>query len=133
VTGDSVAFNLQPRATGQILIGSSRQYENEDAAVDSDIVRRVMERACEFMPEVATLSVLRMWTGFRAATPDKLPLIGPLPENPKVLLATGHEGLGITTSTGTGRLIADMILQRQSPISQEPYLPSRMTRDAVHV
>jgi glycine/D-amino acid oxidase-like deaminating enzyme len=133
VIGDSVAFNLQPRATGQILIGSSRQYENEDAAVDSDIVRRVMERACEFMPEVATLSVLRMWTGFRAATPDKLPLIGALPESPKVLLATGHEGLGITTSTGTGRLIADMILQRQSPISQEPYLPSRMTRDAVHV
>ena len=96
-------------------------------------MRRIMERACEFMPEVATLSVLRMWTGFRAATPDKLPLIGPLPESPKVLLATGHEGLGITTSTGTGRLITDMILQRQSPISQEPYLPSRMTHDAVHV
>ncbi len=30
VTADSVAFNLQPRATGQILIGSSRQYEDEE-------------------------------------------------------------------------------------------------------
>jgi D-hydroxyproline dehydrogenase subunit beta len=133
VTADSVAFNLQPRASGQILIGSSRQYENEDPAVDDHIVRRIMERACEFMPEVATLSTLRTWTGFRAATPDKLPLIGPLPENPKVLLATGHEGLGITTSTGTGRLIADTILQRESPIPQEPYLPSRMSREAAHV
>ena len=128
VTADSVAFNVQPRATGQILIGSSRQYENEDAAVDDGIVRRMMERACEYMPEVATLSVLRMWTGLRAATADKLPMIGPSPENPKVLLATGHEGLGITTSTGTGRLIADMILQKKSPIPREPYLPSRMTR-----
>jgi glycine/D-amino acid oxidase-like deaminating enzyme len=133
VTADSVAFNLQPRASGQILIGSSRQYENEDPAVDDHIVRRIMERACEFMPEVATLSLLRMWTGFRAATPDKLPLIGPSPENPKVLIATGHEGLGITTSTGTGRLIADMILQRESPIPQEPYLPSRMAREGAHV
>ncbi len=132
VAGDSVAFNLQPRATGQILIGSSRQYDNEDAAVDQDIVRRIMERACEYIPEVATLSVLRMWTGFRAATPDKLPLIGPSPENPKVLLATGHEGLGITTSTATGRLITDTILQQKSPIPQEPYLPSRMTREAPH-
>jgi glycine/D-amino acid oxidase-like deaminating enzyme len=131
--GDSVAFNLQPRASAQILIGSSRQYENEDPAVDDHIVRRIMERACEFMPEVATLSVLRTWTGFRAATPDKLPLVGPSPENSRVLLATGHEGLGITTSTGTGRLIADMILQQESPIPQEPYLPSRMTRDAAHV
>jgi glycine/D-amino acid oxidase-like deaminating enzyme len=133
VSADSVAFNLQPRATGQILIGSSRQYENEDPAVDDGIVRRIMERACEYMPEVATLSTLRIWTGFRAATPDKLPLIGPSPANPKVLLATGHEGLGITTSTGTGRLIADMILQQKSPIPQEPYLPSRMTREETHV
>jgi glycine/D-amino acid oxidase-like deaminating enzyme len=133
VTADSVAFNLQPRATGQILIGSSRQYENEDAAVDHDIVRRIMERACEYMPEVATLSVLRMWTGFRAATPDKLPLIGPSPENPKVLLATGHEGLGITASMATGRLITDNILQRRSPIAREPYLPSRMIHETAHV
>ena len=133
VTADSVAFNLQPRATGQILIGSSRQYEDDDTAVNRDIVRRIMERACEFMPEVATLSVLRMWTGFRAATPDKLPLIGPSPENPKVLLATGHEGLGITASMATGRLITDMILERESPISREPYLPSRKTREATHV
>jgi len=128
VTADSVAFNVQPRATGQILIGSSRQYENEDAAVDHGIVRRMMERASEYMPEVATLSVLRAWTGFRAATADRLPLIGPSPANPKVLLATGHEGLGITTSTGTGRLISDTILQKKSPIPREPYLPSRMTR-----
>jgi glycine/D-amino acid oxidase-like deaminating enzyme len=132
MTADSVAFNLQPRATGQILIGSSRQYDNEDAAVNDGIVRRIMERACEYMPEVATLSTLRIWTGFRAATPDKLPLIGPSPGNSKVLLATGHEGLGITTSTGTGRLITDMILQRESPIPREPYLPSRRTREAVH-
>ena len=110
VTADSVAFNLQPRATGQILIGSSRQYEDEDPAVDDGIVRRMMERACEYMPGVARLSALRVWTGFRAATPDKLPLIGPSPANPKLLLATGHEGLGITTSMATGRLITDMIL-----------------------
>ena len=133
VTADSVAFNVQPRATGQILIGSSRQYENEDEAVDHGIVRRIMERACDYMPEVATLSVLRMWTGFRAATPDKLPLIGPLPENPKVLLATGHEGLVITASMATGRLITDNILQRRSPIAREPYLPSRMIRETTHV
>jgi len=133
MTADSVAFNLQPRATGQILIGSSRQYDDEDPAVNDGVVRRMMERACEYMPEVANLSALRIWTGFRAATPDKLPLIGPSLDNAKVLLATGHEGLGITTSTGTGRLIADMILQQESPIPQEPYLPSRMTREAVLV
>ena len=132
VTADSVAFNLQPRATGQILIGSSRQYDDESTTVDQGMVRRMIERACEYMPGVAGLSALRVWTGFRAATPDKLPLIGPSPENAKMLLATGHEGLGITTSMATGRLITDMVLGRRSAIAQEPYLPSRMICEATH-
>jgi D-hydroxyproline dehydrogenase subunit beta len=133
VTADSVAFNVQPRATGQILIGSSRQYSDESPAVDEGIVRRMIERACEYMPGIAKLSVLQAWTGFRAATPDKLPLIGPSQGNPKVLLATGHEGLGITASMATGRLITDMVLERDSPIARQPYLPSRVTREAEHV
>jgi len=133
VTSDSVAFNLQPRVTGQILIGSSRQYADESTEINHGIVRKMIERACEYMPDVATLSALRIWTGFRAATPDKLPLIGPSPENPNVLLATGHEGLGITTSMGTALLIADMVLQRISPIAPEPYLPSRITCEEAHV
>ena len=40
-------------------------------------------------------------------------------------LATGHEGLGITTSLGTGRLIADQITGRTSEIPCQPYLPGR--------
>jgi D-hydroxyproline dehydrogenase subunit beta len=132
VTEDSVAFNLQPRATGQILIGSSRQYDDESSAVDQGMVRRMIERACEYMPGVAGLSALRIWTGFRAATPDKLPLIGPSLENSKMLLATGHEGLGITTSMATGQLITDMVLGRRSVIAQEPYLPSRVICEASH-
>ncbi|MEI9978667.1 MAG: hypothetical protein WDN23_06630 [Edaphobacter sp.] len=39
---------------------------------------------------------------FERRTPDKLPLIGPSAEDEKILLATGHEGLGITTSMGDG-------------------------------
>jgi D-hydroxyproline dehydrogenase subunit beta len=133
VMTDSVAFNVQPRATGQVLIGSSRQYSDESPAIDEGVVRRIIERACEYMPGIAKLSVLQAWTGFRAATPDKLPLIGPSQSNPKVLLATGHEGLGITASMATGLLITDMILQRGSPIAREPYLPSRVAREAEHV
>jgi glycine/D-amino acid oxidase-like deaminating enzyme len=71
------------------------------------------------------LSVIRTWTGFRAATPDKLPLIGPCPGDERLYLATGHEGLGITTSLATGKLVADQILQRTPAIPVEPYLPGR--------
>jgi glycine/D-amino acid oxidase-like deaminating enzyme len=125
VTADSVAFNIQPRRTGQLLIGSSRQYEVDQAGVDESVVTRMLARAIEYMPSLGKLSALRAWTGFRAATPDKLPLIGPSVENERLFLATGHEGLGITTSLGTAKLLVDQIVKRESAIPVGPYVPSR--------
>ncbi|HEU4711677.1 MAG TPA: FAD-dependent oxidoreductase [Pyrinomonadaceae bacterium] len=132
LTADSVAFNIQPRKTGQLLIGSSRQYDVDDSAIDASLLSRMVARALEYLPGLGRLSSLRAWTGFRAATPDKLPLIGPDVENERLYLATGHEGLGITTSLGTARLLVDQIVKRTSEIPVGPYLPSRMTSELVH-
>ncbi|MCX6923623.1 MAG: FAD-dependent oxidoreductase [Verrucomicrobia bacterium] len=125
---DSVAFNVQPRKTGQILIGSSRQYAAEGTEINTPILHRMLQRALEYLPELGQLSVSRCWAGHRAATPDKLPLIGPTPDNDKIWLATGHEGLGITTSLGTGRLLADLLLKRPTEIPSAPYAPARLLR-----
>ena len=132
LTAESVAFNIQPRKTGQLLIGSSRQFDVDDSAIDTSLLSRMVARALEFLPGLGRLSSLRAWTGFRAATPDKLPLIGPDVENERLYLATGHEGLGITTSLGTARLLVDQIVKRTSAIPVGPYLPSRMTPELVH-
>jgi glycine/D-amino acid oxidase-like deaminating enzyme len=132
ISTDSVAFNVQPRKSGQVLIGSSRQYGAEHSEVDDDILVRMLERAQEYMPKLAQMPAIRVWTGFRAATPDKLPLIGPSPEDPTVFLATGHEGLGITTSLATARLVVDQIAGRQPAIPIEPYLPSRISAGHAH-
>ena len=122
-TSDSVAFNAQPRRTGQVLLGSSRQYGSEGKEIEPHMLSRMLRRCEEYMPELAGMNAIRTWTGFRAATPDKLPLIGPVGDG--LYLATGHEGLGITTSLATGRLIADQILGRASAIPIKPYLPGR--------
>jgi glycine/D-amino acid oxidase-like deaminating enzyme len=74
---------------------------------------------------LGTLSIVRTWTGFRASTPDNLPLIGAWPDMNNVFIAAGHEGLGITTSLGTARLLADIVLGRPSPIPCGPYAPER--------
>lgn len=126
MTAESVAFNVQPRKTGQLLIGSSRQFGVDDSQVENAIVTRMLERAVEYLPRLGKLSSLRAWTGFRAATTDKLPLIGPHTEHERLYLATGHEGLGITTSLATAKLLVDQIMDRESAIPVTPYLPARM-------
>jgi glycine/D-amino acid oxidase-like deaminating enzyme len=132
VSSDSVAFNVQPRRTGQILIGSSRQYGAEHKGVDQEILRRMLQRAQEYMPGLGRMSAVRTWTGFRAATPDKLPLIGPRPGDKSLFLATGHEGLGITTSLATARILVDQIAGAKPDIPIEPYLPSRAGKETAH-
>ena len=132
VSSDSVAFNVQPRRTGQVLIGSSRQYNAEDPAVDAQILTNMIERAQWYMPDVGALSAIRVWTGFRAATPDKLPLIGPCPDDESMFLATGHEGLGITTSLGTACILADHLQGIAPKIPIDPYLPARFARSEAH-
>ncbi|MBP9664005.1 MAG: FAD-binding oxidoreductase [Pyrinomonadaceae bacterium] len=122
---DSVAFNIQPRSTGQMLLGSSRQFGADDGSIDHKILRRMTHRAFEYMPGLRTISTTRVWTGFRPATPDNLPYIGKVPVRGNIFIAAGHEGLGITTSLGTAELIADVILGRESVIDPGPYLPTR--------
>jgi glycine/D-amino acid oxidase-like deaminating enzyme len=122
---ESVAFNVQPRATGQVLLGSSRQFGDESPEVRWPVLARMIERATAFMPALAKLPAIRVWTGFRAATTDQLPLIGPHEEMKNVTLATGHEGLGITTALATAELVAAHIMGREPAIPAAPYLPSR--------
>ena len=126
LTAESIAFNIQPRRTGQLLIGSSRQFGIESTSVDTSILTRMLERAIEYLPALRKLSSLRAWTGFRAATPDKLPLIGPHVDQQRLYFATGHEGLGITTSLGTAKLLVAQIVNRETVIPVAPYLPARM-------
>lgn len=122
-SNESVAFNVQPRPTGQLLIGSSRQYDVETSQIDPPILSRMLHRAFHYMPALAECSIVRTWTGFRASTPDKLPLIGQYRDN--LDLATGHEGLGVTTSLGTAKLLTALLTNQSPPIPAAPYSPER--------
>jgi glycine/D-amino acid oxidase-like deaminating enzyme len=125
LTADSVAFNVQPRADGQLCIGSSRQFHAPTDAVEPEIITAMLARAKRFLPDIDIGSPMQTRAGFRAATPDKLPLIGPDPADGTILLATGHEGLGITTALATAELIADYVTGRKHAIDPTPYLPAR--------
>lgn len=122
----SVAFNVQPRVTGQMLIGSSRQFGSTDTAIEPPILARMLRRAQELLPALASLRVIRTWTGFRAATPDRLPFIGPVPGEDRLFVASGHEGLGITTSLGSAAIIAALVAGEEPAIDAAPY---RLDRD----
>ncbi|MDT3251059.1 FAD-dependent oxidoreductase [Serratia sp. root2] len=124
--GTSVAFNVQARPTGQLLIGSSRQFGTLDTDIDMPILAAMLARAQTFLPALAQLNIIRCWTGLRAASADGLPLLGPHPQHSWLWLALGHEGLGVTTALGSAALIAAQIQNHRPAIDDTPYLAARM-------
>lgn len=123
--GPSVAFNVQPRPTGQLLIGSSREFDNLNPAVDLGMLTRMLRQALDYLPGLEDLNVIRSWTGFRAATPDSLPIIGAHPQREGLWLALGHEGLGVTTAPGTASLLSSLMAGAAPPFDPQPYSPRR--------
>ena len=121
VEADSVAFNVQPRPTGQLLIGSSRQFGQAGSDIDFALLRRMLARACEFVPSLPSFSAMRIWTGQRCATPDHLPVVGWHPERQGLFLAVGHEGLGITTALGTAELLEHALGGPETPLAAHDF------------
>ena len=130
--GESVAFNVQPRPTGQLLLGSTRQFDDVSSEITPRLLARLVERAAEFLPGIGALPALRAWTGFRPTTPDHRPLIGRWPTRERTWLACGHEGLGVTTALGTADLIVAQLTGAAPPFDPAPYDPARYAPEAMH-
>lgn len=126
----SVAFNLQPRPSGQLLLGSSRQDGSADREVDALVIARLIDRGRRFVPGLPAVRGLRAWVGLRPATRDGLPLVGPLPERPSLILACGHEGLGITTSLVTAEIVAAGLGAGTTRVDAHALRPERLLEES---
>ena len=121
------ALNLQPQGNGTVLIGSTRQFGGFDKRVNLALLQQSLARACRFVPALADLQIVRTWAGLRPYTKDKMPVIGPVESVPGLFVAGGHEGLGITLSTGTAELIAQAVTGQPLAQPLEPFSPVRFT------
>lgn len=119
----SVALTIQPRATGQMLIGSSREFVGLDPAVSREVLAAMLKRATWFMPCLAKVPIIRAWTGFRPCGDSNVPTVGPWPGREGLFVAAGHEGLGITMATGTAELITHHVTGIPTVLDPLPFLP----------
>ncbi|MGW2783770.1 NAD(P)/FAD-dependent oxidoreductase [Streptomyces populi] len=135
VASDSAALQTSPvvegTAAGPVLIGASRERVGFDRSFSLPVVRELAAGATRLFPLLARVRALRTYLGFRPYLPDHLPAIGPDPRVPGLFHACGHEGAGIGLSTGTGRLIAQVLAGRTPDLDPTPFRPDRFPEEAV--
>jgi len=113
-------------ADSRVVAGATRETGSGfDHRVTAAGQREVLEHALSVAPGLADATLLETRVGFRPATPDQLPLLGPLDGYPDVLAATGFGASGLTLAPYAGALIASLATGEQVPVDLMPYRPGR--------
>ncbi|MBE1553335.1 NAD(P)/FAD-dependent oxidoreductase [Sporosarcina limicola] len=120
-----VALVFEPTESQNFLIGSSRQFTGFDTRVDHEVTKYIAKRAVRFYPKIADMTVIRTYAGLRPWTEDHLPIISQVDQIPGFYIAAGHEGDGISLAAVTGKLIEEMISEKEPSI---PISPLRFSR-----
>jgi sarcosine oxidase subunit beta len=102
-------FTIEQTKSGNLIIGSTREFAGFDSSIDIDKLAKVLVRAGKIFPFIKEVNIIRMFTGFRPYSYDGLPLLGKVPDFENFWLASGHEGDGIALSPITGQLMAAII------------------------
>ena len=104
---------IVPRQDGRIVIGATNESVGFTPQNTPSGLQTLINAALRLCPMLQDLSIQECWWGFRPATPDELPILGPsLCDN--LTLATGHYRNGILLTPITATLLADQVWSQQS-------------------
>ncbi len=119
---------LVPRSDGLVLVGATVEHESGfDRRTTAAGVSRLMQDALSLVPGLADAGVAAMWTGLRPVTPDRRPVVGPVPGVKGLLAATGHYRTGLALAPVTAEIVADLVLHGGSERDASVCLPERFT------
>ena len=123
ITFGGHGFVVSALSTG-IRVGGAVEFGGLDLAPNYKRADAMLTKAQRFLPGLKTTGGTR-WMGFRPSLPDSLPAIGPARDTTRVIYAFGHGHLGLTQSTGTATLVADLLTGQPPTIDLTPFSPQR--------
>ena len=129
-TNSEAKFVATPMADGLRFAGTV-ELAGLNAAPDWRRARILLQQASKLYPALAKSypeDRFTLWMGHRPSLPDSLPVLGPSSRSPDVFHAFGHGHVGMTGGPYTGRIIADLIAGRPSPIDLTPFRATRFQR-----
>jgi glycine/D-amino acid oxidase-like deaminating enzyme len=117
------------REGGGLLFGMGDPEEQPgfDTTVRWDFLPKVIDVAVRRLPSLADAAVARAWAGLYEMTPDHNPIIGPAAECAGFYTVAGFSGHGFQHSPAAGRIIADMICDRDPGLDVAPFAHDRFT------
>ena len=108
-------------------LGSTMEFAGYDTTLNSKRLQLLHDGASHYLDPTAGEQVAEQWYGWRPMTWDGKPLIGRTPRWKNVLLATGHNMLGLSMAPATGRLIRELLEEQPPHLDITPFAPDRFS------
>ncbi len=122
-----VPRTLGPRA-GHALIGATVEdagFDTTTRLADLAHLRALAAQLLPYLVDEDLCPVSDQWAGLRPATPDALPLLGPLPSSPNQFIASGHYRNGILLAPATAQVMAQIVSGEPPAVDLSYFAPSR--------
>jgi glycine oxidase len=119
---------LAPKVEGSLIVGATYEEVGFDDRLTAAGVGWLLGAAQTMVPSLADATFRQAWVGLRPASPDHLPLLGPVPGWAGVTIATGHTAEGVLLSAITGKIIAQHARGEPTDLPLEPFSPARFGR-----
>jgi glycine oxidase len=123
VLGDGVY--LVHKRDGSLVVGATEERVGYDCRVTVAGVESLLAAATKLAPALADAGFRNAWAGLRPATPDGLPMIGPVPGVEGLIIAAGHHRNGVLLSAVTAELVAGVVLGKGMPAGAAAFAPER--------
>jgi D-amino-acid dehydrogenase len=101
------------------------EFVGYDSSLNPARIQALIDGATAFLHTPTGPGERTPWYGWRPMTLDTVPIIDRAPTFKRLWLATGHSMLGVSMSTGTGRLLTELMTGKSPHIDPAPYRYSR--------
>ena len=106
-------------------IGSTMEFVGYDTTINQKRLALLRSAAEKYLRDPWCDPVEEEWYGWRPMTWDGKPVIDRSPAWRNVWIAAGHNMLGISLATGTGRLLRELMLDEQPHVDPAHFAISR--------
>jgi glycine/D-amino acid oxidase-like deaminating enzyme len=114
-----------PRLDGSILVGATVEDAGFDERTTEAGIKGLLSAVHALLPVTKTARIIEARVGLRPATPDELPVIGPDPQVPGLIHASGHYRNGVLLAPITAKVIADWIVEGKTDDCLRDFRPDR--------
>jgi D-amino-acid dehydrogenase len=108
-----------------VRITGTLDLTGKDSTLDRRRLETVIRSAKPYLQDWEPGKPELEWAGLRPMTPDSLPLIGAVPGQDRLYVATGHGQLGVTLAPATAASLVPLVLENSPAPELEPFRVDR--------